>query len=105
LYIKSNDKSEDIEYININYYPELIQEKKVFFTDETQILKFNNFSDIQRILNYKISNKQYVILYYKYTDPKMFHIDDLNFSIELKTNSKTEIENIQMKKHSRYKIW
>lgn len=107
VYVKSIHKSIDLEDINldINGLESLISKKKVFYTDSGESFRFSKFMEVKNEFNNQIQNEKNIIIYFKFEDPMIEAIDDLNFNIVVKSNLGLINKKITMKRHPRYKFF
>lgn len=105
FYVKLLNSTIDLEDISISIIglENPISEKKEFYKESGERFDFYEFKEIRKYINGQIET--YTPIYYYFDDPRVIHIDDLNFNVLIKSNSGTITKQITMKRHSRYRLF
>ena len=105
LYVKILDSVMTIDDITIlvNGLENPILEKKAFFEQTGERFLFNEFGEVSNYFN----GLRGIItpIYFSFEDPRVLKIDDLNFTILIKSNSRVFTKKIKMKRHSKYRFF
>lgn len=89
--------------ILVNGLENPILEKKEFFKQNGKRFVFNEFGEVSNYFNGLTGI--IIPIYFSFEDPRVLKIDDLNFTILIKSNSRVFTKKIAMKKHSRYRFF